>query len=96
MASSTRPDRQNGHQWRRIVARIRRDRDVCEMPECVAPSRWIDKELKAPDPWSFSVDHIEPVSKRPDLALELSNCRAAHRVCNQKGQPAARRSSRDW
>lgn len=78
------------------MERLKRDRDVCEMPVCVAPSRWIDKELRAPHPLSFSADHIEPVSRRPDLALSYDNLRAAHRVCNQKGQPAATRSSRDW
>lgn len=96
MASSRRPDRQNGHQWRKISERIRRDRDVCEMPVCLAPSRWIDKDLRAPHPHSFSVDHIEPVSRRPDLALELSNCRASHRVCNQSAQPSRRMPSVDW
>lgn len=94
--ADSRPDRRNGYQWRRLKSRKRRECDVCEMPVCVAPSRWIDKDLEAPHPLSFSVDHIEPVSRRPDLALEYSNLRAAHRLCNQKGQPAARRASREW
>lgn len=96
MAPPNRRRAQNGHRWRKLTDRLKRDRDVCEMPVCVAPSRWIDKELKAPHPFSFSADHIEPVSRRPDLEYVFENLRAAHRLCNQKGQPAARRPSREW
>jgi len=64
---------------------------------CVAPTRAIDRsEFKWPHPWSGVIDHIEPVSRRPDLTFELSNVRAAHKVCNEKAQPSARRPSVDW
>lgn len=86
----------NGHEWRRLTSRLKRERDVCEMPVCLAPSRWIDKELKAPNGWAFSADHIEPVSRRPDLEYVFENLRAAHLKCNQSGQPSKRRASVDW
>lgn len=86
----------NGHRWRQLTARLRRERDVCEMPTCLAPSRWIDKSLRAPHPWSFSADHIEPVARRPDLEYVYGNLRAAHRRCNNAAQPSKEEPSRDW
>ena len=69
---------------------------MCEMPVCLAPSRWIDKDLKSPDPWSWSADHIESVMTRPDLEYEYENLRPAHRRCNQSAQPSKRRASVPW
>jgi hypothetical protein len=86
----------SGHQERKLFDRVKREEDVCAMPVCLASSRWIDKELQSPHEWSFSVDHIEPRSRRPDLAYVRENLRAAHRRCNQSGQPSKRRPSVDW
>lgn len=33
-------------------------------------------------PGATTVDHLEPISVRPDLQLEITNCRPAHRSCN--------------
>ena len=82
MAPRRRPD--YGHAWRQITERLRRERDFCEMPVCLSPAgRRIDKPLRYPDPWSFTVDHIEDVKVRPDLALEYRNTRPAHNRCNR-------------
>lgn len=91
-----RPRGSNGHRWRQLTSRLRRERDICEMPVCLAPTRWIDKTLRAPHPWSFSADHIEPVSRRPDLEYVYANLRAAHRQCNNVAQPSKREASRAW
>lgn len=38
------------------------------------------------EPSHIHIDHIEPISKRPDLALELTNLRLTHPPCNlEKG-----------
>lgn len=52
-----------------------RDSGLCQL--CFGP---IDTELKYPDPWSLSLDHIVPVSQGgTDAAYNL---RATHLVCN--------------
>lgn len=91
-----RPD--YGHRWRLLAARVKRNQGVCWI--C---GRAIDPDLKAPDPWSFSVDHVESATVRPELALVYDNLRAAHRRCNQKrGLGRYRRAqplntpSREW
>lgn len=99
MARSPRPDRANGYKWGKVRELAwRRLPHVCAMPVCHAPSRVIDREaFKWPHPWSGVVDHIEPVSRRPDLVFVLANLRLAHKVCNEKLQPSVvRRPSVDW
>lgn len=48
---------------------------------CAICGRPVDKELKAPDPMSPTIDHIIPVSKGGHLT-DLSNLQLTHRVCN--------------
>ena len=84
-----------GRPWRRAWERVYRTENVCA--GCGKP---IDKTLKWPDPMSFSVDHIEPVSLHPHLALERSNLQAMHLSCNSSKGNGTRRAkvptSRDW
>lgn len=47
---------------------------ICGLP--------VDKSLKYPDPWSASIDHIIPVSKRGD-PIAIENLQLAHRKCNR-------------
>lgn len=55
----------------------------------------IDYNAKAGEPKSFSADHKEPLSKRPDLAEVYSNLRPAHFECNdKKGTGVAIRADR--
>ena len=91
-----RPD--YGHRWRLLVARVKRNQGVCWI--CGGE---IDLDLKSPHPWSFTVDHLEPVKFRPELALVYENLRAAHRRCNaSRGLGRHRRPvrknapSREW
>ncbi|MYV58031.1 HNH endonuclease [Streptomyces sp. SID3212] len=67
---------------------------------CGAP---IDLVLSARDPnhaMAWTLDHAIPLSIRPDLSLEPSNHREAHRKCNSsKGnrvRKIARNASRAW
>ena len=53
-----------------------------EEPDCWLCGHPIDPTLRAPDPWSFSLDHVVPCVARPDLAHDRGNARAAHRRCN--------------
>lgn len=53
---------------------------------------------------AFTLDHAEPVSKRPDLLLDPANARSAHRRCNSsrgnrttvRPKTAPQRASRRW
>ena len=61
----------------RLVASLRARRLPCWL--C---GQAIDYAAPADDPSSFNADHVEPLSKRPDLAEIESNLRPAHRRCN--------------
>ena len=56
--------------------RVRRTQDTCAL--CGA---WIDPDLKHPDPWSFSADHVVPVSRGGHNKGVLQ---AAHLTCNRR------------
>lgn len=76
-----RADRQAGvrtefERLRKIVLQTQTICNICGKP--------VDINRKPPDPLSPSVDHIIPVSVRPDLACELSNLALTHRICNQQ------------
>ena len=49
---------------------------------CYHCGQTIDYSLEWPDPGSFSVDHLEPISKRTDLADDPANMAASHLRCN--------------
>lgn len=63
-------------------AQAQRDRDRIRrtQPDCHICGRPIDYTLRTPDPYSFEVDHVIPLSKggRDDI----TNKAAAHRTCN--------------
>ena len=64
---------QRTYRWRRFSERLRRKSNLCDI--CQRP---------ATDDDPITVDHIIPVSLRPDLAFELTNCRLAHLSCNSR------------
>jgi hypothetical protein len=46
---------------------------------CNEPIRY---DLREPHPLSFCIDHVIPVRDRPDLILEQTNWKPAHKRCN--------------
>jgi 5-methylcytosine-specific restriction endonuclease McrA len=80
--------------YRKNRADLRRKRLPCWL--CGKPIRY---DLKAPEPLSFSADHVDPVANGGHNHGEL---RAAHLGCNkQRGRKsreatAILRTSREW
>ena len=70
--------RRGGRPYRRAAARLRREARVCAI--CGLP---IDPMLRSPHPFSFTVDHIVPLSMGGDLN-DPGNMRPAHRLCNMQ------------
>ena len=66
----------NSTRYNRIVSKVRGRRDPCAI--CWHP---IDYDLKSPDPMSFELDHIVPISKGGD-PYDPANGQASHRCCN--------------
>lgn len=54
-----------------------------EEPYCWICNLPIDRKLKWPDPWMFTVDHVKAVSIWPELGEDRENMRAAHLRCNK-------------
>lgn len=59
--------------------RDRRDRSPCHI--CGQPIDYSLAPSSCPDAWE--PDHIQPVKKRPDLELDLTNIAASHKRCNR-------------
>lgn len=68
----------NGSARRKLRARVLAEEDVCWI--CGQP---VDKSLPAGHPGAPEVDEVVPVS-RGGSPLDRSNCRLAHRICNQR------------
>ena len=94
------PRRSNGAKRNAIRATLKARREPCAI--CGQPIDY-DKPHDPADPYSFEVDEIIPVSMGGN-PLDISNCRAVHRYCNQHrakarhtGKGAAVvKPSRDW
>lgn len=78
--------------------RDRRARAVCHI--CRQP---IDYTLEPSScPLAWEPDHVIPVSKRPDLELDLNNILASHQRCNRargdgsNGENIIGQQSRVW
>ena len=92
------PRRSNGSARNKLRARIK----ALGLP-CHICGRPIDYSLPPGTPMSFEVDEIVPVSRGGD-PLDMANCAAAHRICNQrKGDGTKKRAfasplphSRSW
>ena len=92
------PESQWPREWRRridgpnrrayVVLRERfRAQCAAENRPCHICSESINYGLKAGthgDPRAFELDHYEPVVSAPALALEPTNFRASHAVCNRR------------
>lgn len=80
------PDYQRGRSGRpmnRVREQIKREGGhICWL--CGKP---IDMGLDRTHPMSWTVDHVQPLSLYPELALDMGNMREAHRRCNSaRGQ----------
>ena len=73
----------NGHQRRKVRARVLAAYDVCAWPWCEWPGQPVDKNLPTPHPLSAEVDEIVPVSLGGD-PLAFDNLQLLHRICNQR------------
>ena len=74
---------QRSSRWK-YVRRMAWDRDrkaraVCHI--CGMPIDYSVPASSTPDSWE--PDHLIPVSKRPDLELDLTNVAASHKRCNR-------------
>lgn len=76
------PHRASG--WQRI-RKLAWDRDRKARAVCHICGERIDYSL-APStaPLSYEPDHLQPVSKCPELELDLNNVAAAHMRCNRQ------------
>lgn len=75
---------------RRIIAKSKPPCALCGMP--------IDYNLNYPDPWSYVVDHVQPIAQGGTDTI--NNKQAAHRHCNRMksdkldGGPILKRTTR--
>lgn len=72
------PRRANGHRRNKVRARVLREETECWL--CGQP---VDTTLPPGLPTSPEVDEVVPVSLGGD-PYDRSNCRLAHRLCNQR------------
>lgn len=69
----------------RIRARAKANNERCAINGCV-----IDYNAPPNHPSSWTLDHIKPVDKYPELALDPANCQSACKSCNSsKGNTSA-------
>jgi 5-methylcytosine-specific restriction endonuclease McrA len=82
-----------GTAWNKLRARV-----FAEEAECWWCGQWVDQDLPRTHPMSRTVDHIEQLVFAPELALDRSNCRLAHRRCNGQRavRPGQRRRPKRW
>jgi 5-methylcytosine-specific restriction endonuclease McrA len=78
----------SGSNWRRLRAEVKARRDKCY--HCGQPINWA---AKWPAGDSFSVDHLLPFVKHPELAEDPGNLVTSHLRCNlSKGSGEAKLS----
>lgn len=83
-----------GRPWQRLRRQVLAEETVCHL--CGRP---VDVTLDGRHPLGPTVDHVIPLTERPDLAHERTNLRLAHRRCNEaKGTGTATPlgASRRW
>lgn len=71
---------------------------ICERDRwrCWICSKFVDRWADHPDPLSPSLDHVVPVSVRPDDANELSNLRLTHLRCNLRRRNLPAEDTIEW
>lgn len=86
----------SSRRFQRLKANLRRQRRPCCI--CHQP---IDYSRRWPDPKSFTVEHLKPMSTHPHLAEDPANLDAAHYSCNssrgnRRPPPPLGQTSRNW
>lgn len=74
-----RPDQ---HGWAEATYRKARKKIFATQSICAICGRPVNFDLRFPDPWSPTVDHIVPVSKGGNPA-DIANMQLAHLQCNR-------------
>ena len=74
-----RPDQ---HGWAEATYRKIRKKIFATQSVCAICGRPVNFDLKFPDPWSPTVDHIIPISKGGSPA-DMANMQLAHLQCNR-------------
>ena len=75
----SRPDQ---HGWAEATYRKARKKIFATQSVCAICGRPVNFDLKFPDPWSATVDHIIPISKGGNPA-DIANMQLAHLQCNR-------------
>lgn len=70
----------NDKEWRALCKRLR----ATLPPVCWLDGEEIDLRLSGRHPMGWTLDHVIPLSERPDLANDESNLKPAHRRCNEQ------------
>jgi hypothetical protein len=68
----------------RVLRAAFRRRCAADRTPCHLCGGDVDYSLPSGLPESWELDHYEPVSTHPELALIESNFRSSHRLCNQR------------
>ena len=75
----SRPDQ---HGWAEATYRKARKKIFATQSVCAICGRPVNFDLRFPDPWSPTVDHIVPISKGGNPA-DIANMQLAHLQCNR-------------
>ena len=75
----SRPDRDG---WAKATYQKARKKIFATQSVCAICGRPVNFDLRFPDPWSATVDHIIPVSKGGNPA-DIANMQLAHLQCNR-------------
>ena len=83
------------YEWKQLSTRLRLELP----PVCWLCGGSIDRTLKPTHKLSWTLDHVKSAVDYPELALDPSNCRPAHRKCNSAkaaGRVMPQQNSRQW
>lgn len=68
----------NDPEWEELRKRLK----LALPPYCWVCGEYIDRTISGRLPRGWTLDHVKPLSRHPELALDPSNLRPAHNVCN--------------
>lgn len=70
------------HDAYRLECATRRQPDGTHGDPCIRCEEPINYSLQYPHPRSWSLEHLIPVSERPELLLDRNNAASSHLTCN--------------